>query len=818
MKKGSGFGNVPVFLLVSVFFCALLPAYLGAADESAVFLPTVTTPPEWPILFGTGEGLYGMNRFGASMLLWQGSGVRKLLRVGAYWVLLGEKGVMVSRDLLNWESRNDNLPVKTIKLYADGEKSFVSQVQEIKDLEINPQNPDIMVCAVKDMVFLTRNGGRSWESLGMLPYRTNGIKAVASAYLPSASPSTASPPAAGADGLELTVFLSHSTYGVYYLLPDRPGARWTELSAGLERLETTGNPDEVSDIAAAFFGENPAGGSEAAGEGAGVEIYVSQTFRRRVYRLNWATKQFVPLWSDSAGFGTADSLDIGAETFRFVREGEILEMDRPGGSRTGAPPPEPRLPNIAWSKPELVNPVRTFSRRGLSPRCMVIRENGLYPGSEPVNLCELWLLEEGGGEALPGAGAAAAGAEAMPAVTPGEGAPTAAPASEAAAAGGKGAARRALARGRKGLYLPVNRALENKTLSPYLNIIAERGLDMVVIDMKDDYGRLRFSPNTPGIAEKGRVFRPVDIEAFLQTMRERGIYTAARIVVFKDPELARKEGGKYAVWDAQTNKPWAGYYDTKRKKPERPEEPDKNSPFVTEILPSTEPGFEILRTWYDERWVDPYSEEVWEYTAAIARELHERGFDEIQFDYIRFPTDGENLGNARYRWREQGMDMESALLSFLGHVRAKVEAPLSIDIYGANGWYRTGARTGQEVELIAPYVDVICPMYYPSHFEQDFLAQEPAELRPYRIYFQGTQRTSRIARGSIVVRPYVQAFYLNVSYDRKYYNPDYVRRQVEGVRDAGDPGFIYWNNSGRYDDIPLPPEPATLTLSGGDQI
>jgi hypothetical protein len=94
-------------------------------------------------------------------------------------------------------------------------------------------------------------------------------------------------------------------------------------------------------------------------------------------------------------------------------------------------------------------------------------------------------------------------------------------------------------------------------------------------------------------------------------------------------------------------------------------------------------------------------------------------------------------------------------------------------------------------------------MYYPSHFEQDFLAQAPAENRPYRIYYQGTLRTARIAKNRIIVRPWVQAFNLNVSYDRKYYNTDYVRREVEGVRDAGGPGLTYWNNSGRYADIPF---------------
>jgi hypothetical protein len=93
-------------------------------------------------------------------------------------------------------------------------------------------------------------------------------------------------------------------------------------------------------------------------------------------------------------------------------------------------------------------------------------------------------------------------------------------------------------------------------------------------------------------------------------------------------------------------------------------------------------------------------------------------------------------------------------------------------------------------------------MYYPSHFEQHFLAQNPPELRPWRIYFQGALRTARIGRGQAIIRPYVQAFFLNVSYDRKYYNPDYVRRQVEGTRAAGNGGLTYWNNSGRYEDIP----------------
>lgn len=157
-------------------------------------------------------------------------------------------------------------------------------------------------------------------------------------------------------------------------------------------------------------------------------------------------------------------------------------------------------------------------------------------------------------------------------------------------------------------------------------------------------------------------------------------------------------------------------------------------------------------------------------------------------------------------------------MSFLGYARRNIEAPISIDIYGANGWFRSGVRTGQDVELLARYADVICPMFYPSHFEQDFLAQPPEELRPYRIYYLGTLRNTYIARKRVVVRPYVQAFFLNVRYDRKWYNPDYVRRQVEGVRDSVNLGLTFWNNIGRYDDIPVLDVRGNRRLAAGQEL
>ena len=103
--------------------------------------------------------------------------------------------------------------------------------------------------------------------------------------------------------------------------------------------------------------------------------------------------------------------------------------------------------------------------------------------------------------------------------------------------------------------------------------------------------------------------------------------------------------------------------------------------------------------------------------------------------------------------------------------------------------------------MFSDYVDVICPMLYPSHFEQDFLAFEPAQEPPYRIYRLGTLRNATIARDAVLIRPYVQAFYLNVSYDKLYYDKAYVQREIQGVKDGANHGMIFWNNSGRYTDL-----------------
>ena len=158
-----------------------------------------------------------------------------------------------------------------------------------------------------------------------------------------------------------------------------------------------------------------------------------------------------------------------------------------------------------------------------------------------------------------------------------------------------------------------------------------------------------------------------------------------------------------------------------------------------------------------EYWVDPYNPFVWSYNVAVAEELQRRGVDEIQFDYIRFPSDG-NLSTIRYRHRREGMDMIDALESFLAMARQSIHIPISTDLYGYSTWHRMGNWIGQSTEMLADYVDVISPMYYPSHFPRDFMKNEPYLQRARRIYQEGTLRARAVVDGRSLIRPYVQAF------------------------------------------------------------
>ncbi len=659
-------------------------------------------------LVGASDGLYRLDSPSKTTRIVAGTDVRKILRAGgAFWFLTG-KGILRSIDLVTFEERNAGLPVKTIKTFSDGVKSFTREAQELKDLEVDPYDPSTLVTCTKDQVFLTRDGGLSWQAIRS-PAPQPGIKAVAVTSRP-----------------ELLVFASHALKGPFV---KTDGGSWREIGGDLGRVDPSGSADEVSDIVVEARADGPA-------------VWAANTFLPRLYRYDFAAQAFRVIYKEEADFGAFDSLQPRPDGLVYVTDGAVMSLDTARGSSAR----DSGITSAVLAAAALV-PTQIES----------IYVPGT-PGSAlpALSLSELWLASFRSDKPY-----------------------------------------RAAADGRHGIYLQTGFMVRPESRAKYDALLTDRGLDSVVVDLKDDNGSLRFEPRDPLVKAIGRTSNPLDVEQYVAEMKAKGRYLIARIVVFKDQRLHEHSGGAWAVWDGRESKAWRGYelVDT-----EVPVPVPEGAPSST-AAPATTTVVE--RKYNGEYWVDPYCEKVWEYNVAIAREIIARGFDEVQFDYIRFPTDGANLDDARFRWKDAGMGMESALMSFLSYARESIHAPISIDIYGANGWYRSGVRTGQDVELLARYVDAICPMFYPSHFEQGFLGFDPAVKRPYRIYRLGTLRNSYIARKRVVVRPYVQAFYLNVRYDRDWYSPAYVALEVDGVRDASNEGLLFWNNSGRYDDIPM---------------
>jgi hypothetical protein len=314
--------------------------------------------------------------------------------------------------------------------------------------------------------------------------------------------------------------------------------------------------------------------------------------------------------------------------------------------------------------------------------------------------------------------------------------------------------RSAAASGKKALYASVW-SIQRKP-GATVSMMKRTGLNAIVIDMKDDFGNIYYPTEIRTAHEIGAARRPIAIGSILKQLHENGIYAIARIVVFKDERLFKAYNSRYAIRDRQTGAPWRG-----------------NA---------------------REYWIDAHSEFAQDYNISIAKELQKTGFDEIQFDYIRFPSDGPT-GNCSYTFRRDPDIYKSEILcDFLRKARKELSVPVSTDIYGFNSWYSFGNWIGQNMEEFGMIVDAICPMVYPSHFGNRFYSAVPADKRPYSIVYDGGIRAHAITGNTVVIRPYLQAFKLMAP----TWGPGYISSQVHGAEKSGCSGFIFWNAKGEY--------------------
>ena len=312
-------------------------------------------------------------------------------------------------------------------------------------------------------------------------------------------------------------------------------------------------------------------------------------------------------------------------------------------------------------------------------------------------------------------------------------------------------------------YLTYYGIAEPSIRNRVLELVDRTELNAVVIDVKGDRGLIPYRTEVPAALEAGALGPVIikDFDGMLRSFRERGIYTIARIVAFKDNVLA-KHRPDLAIIDTRTGKPWID----------------------NEKL----------------AWVDPFREEVWDYLIAIAKEAVAKGFDEVQFDYVRFPTDGR-LSAAAYAQPNTSATRLPAIAGFLAKARRELGptgAFLSADVFGYTAFNANDTDIGQRVEELAPHLDYICPMVYPSGYHLGIPGFRNPVTHPYEVVRESVrlirQRTQHTA---VQVRPWLQDF-RDYAFDRRIFGTREIRAQIKGASDGGGVGFMLWNPRNDY--------------------
>jgi len=312
-------------------------------------------------------------------------------------------------------------------------------------------------------------------------------------------------------------------------------------------------------------------------------------------------------------------------------------------------------------------------------------------------------------------------------------------------------------------YLTYYGIGERRIRDRVLDLMGRTELNAVVIDVKGDRGLIPYRTEVPAALEAGALGPVIikDFDAQLASMKARGVYTVARIVTFKDPVLAnhRKD---LAIIDTRTGRPWLD----------------------NEKL----------------AWVDPFREEVWDYAIAIAKEAAAKGFDEIQFDYVRFPTDGK-LSAARYSQPNNSSTRLPAIVAFLAKARRELGPTgvfLAADLFGYTAFNANDTDIGQRIEELAPYLDYICPMVYPSGYHLGIPGYRNPVTHPYEIVRESVRLIrQRSQHTNIQVRPWLQDF-RDYAFDRRIFGTREIRAQMRGAAEGGAIGWMLWNPRNDY--------------------
>lgn len=322
----------------------------------------------------------------------------------------------------------------------------------------------------------------------------------------------------------------------------------------------------------------------------------------------------------------------------------------------------------------------------------------------------------------------------------------------------------------KGIYVSAYVAGTGDMMDKIIEEIDRTELNAVVIDVKDDQGRITFAMDSPTVNEIGacEVFIN-DLPGLIQKLKEHDIFPIARVVAFRDPYLAEK-------------------------KPE----------WSLHVADGS-----IYRDNKGLAWVDPYKREVWDYLVEVGKKAGEMGFKEIQFDYIRFAVDSTMKDVVFDDGNTGGLSKTEVITEFISYAYdelAREGLYVSADVFGTIMRSKEDAASvGQEYTDMAEHLDYICPMIYPSHYGPGNFGIENPDKEPYdtiRNALKGSRELLAAAKvegkSQATVRPWLQDFTASYLADYIDYGDEQVRAQIQAVYDAGYDEWILWDAGVSY--------------------
>ncbi|WP_288304644.1 putative glycoside hydrolase [uncultured Fusobacterium sp.] len=320
----------------------------------------------------------------------------------------------------------------------------------------------------------------------------------------------------------------------------------------------------------------------------------------------------------------------------------------------------------------------------------------------------------------------------------------------------------------RGIYLTVYSAASDKKIDELIALTKRTPINAFVIDVKDDSGHLLFKTDAEKtyLGENKKYYPIADMEKFMKKLKDNNIYTIARIVSFKDPRYAKKNPDKAIIKRADGT-------------------PYTNSDGVI--------------------WVSAHDRNLWKYNIDVAKEAAKLGFNEIQFDYVRFPASNGGKLDKQLDYRNVKSETKpETIQKYLKYARKELQplgVYISADVYGQVGSSADDMGLGQHWETVSNEVDIISPMAYPSHYGNGVYGLSVPDANPYATIYRstidGVNRNNNITYPANV-RPWLQAF--TAKWVKGYipYGKKEIDAQVKALKDLGINEYLLWSPSNRY--------------------